>query len=179
MILRGARWALQRTQAVLGGPTGGLRGGLWCGIACACVRACVLACVLACVRACVCVYVQTGLCGHSSCVKRRPAVFIAQPRRTRVRFALVIDESSAHLCRRCHLDPPHPQRAMGCPICAHVRDRRRRRHLRHRRPQRQHLLQGRLGEHRQRCGPDSGDTRLVLRALEGTFVVLRGYSMVL
>jgi hypothetical protein len=59
--------------------------------------------------------------------------------------------------RRGDLDEPHGQRAMGWPRIAHVRDRRRRRHLRHRRHQLQqhrHRLPGRVGEHRRRCATE-------------------------
>ncbi len=72
------------------------------------------ACVQFIARACVC---ATDTCAF--CVGHRPF---------------------AHLCRRCQLDLAHHQRAVGCPGWAHERDRRRRRHLRHRRLRRQHLL---------------------------------------
>jgi hypothetical protein len=50
-----------------------------------CVRACV------CLRTCVCVCKRAGT--GTLVVLRRPAGFIARPRRTRVRFALVIGRS--------------------------------------------------------------------------------------
>jgi hypothetical protein len=110
----------------------------------------------ACAHVCVCACNGGGT--GTVVVLRGPAVFIAQPvtgGRTRVRFALVT-RSFAHLCRRRDLDLPHHRRSVGCPNWAHERDRRRRRHLRHRRLRRQrHLPQRRLGEHQRRCGRDS------------------------
>ncbi len=83
---------------------------------------------------------------------------------------------------------PYGQRGMGWPIWAHVRGRRRRRHLRHRRRlfqwHRQLLLRGRLGEHRRRCaaglcrwGSVGGVIKGVLSGVQrgGTRGVLKEY----
>jgi hypothetical protein len=114
-------------------------------------------------HACACTHIQRsrhsmtafGTCAgtvrHSACVQ-----FKAHARVCDGHVCVCVGHrSSAHLCRRCHLDLAHHQRAMGCPSLPHVRDRRRRRHLRHRRHWRRHQIQGRLGEHQRRCGPDS------------------------
>ncbi len=77
--------------------------------------------------------------------------------------------------RRCDLDEPHDQRAVGCAIWAQERHRRRRRHLRPRRLRR-HKLQGRVGEHRRRCGPDSKDTYGYAQALKGPSRGSYGFS---
>ncbi len=83
--------------------------------------------------------------------------------------------------RRYHMDLPYDQRAVGCAILAHVRDRRRRRQLRHWRlllrwqrvthhlQHHHHLLQGRVGEHRWRCltGLGQGGGRVVLDGHSG------------
>jgi hypothetical protein len=80
--------------------------------------------------------------------------------------------------RRCYVDEPHTQAAVGCASLPHVRGRRRRRHLRHRRLLLQdghhHLLPGRVGEHRRRCvaGLRQGGGRMV----GGTTGVLHGSS---
>jgi hypothetical protein len=65
------------------------------------------------------------------------------PRRAGV-FALGVIGA---LGRRRDVEQSYPRGAMGCAIWAHVRDRRRRRHLRHRRrhQRRLHLLQRRVG----------------------------------
>ncbi len=139
--------------------------------ACARVRACMLACVSACARvrafASDCVFAHARVCSERvyaqrrcarpPIARRRRAVFIARPA-PRVADARAWLRScdrpgSRAFGRRCHLDEPHDQRAVGCATRAHIRDRRRRRHLRHRRlrPRLQHLLPGRVGEHRRRC----------------------------
>jgi hypothetical protein len=99
--------------------------------------------------------------------RRRLAVLIARPA-PRVAAARAVafgatGRVSRAFGRRRHLDVPHGRRGMGWPICAHVRDRRRRRHLRHRR-RRHHRLPRRVGEHRRRCAAGlrrgwSGDSR--------------------
>jgi hypothetical protein len=65
------------------------------------------------------------------------------------------------------VDEPYDQCAVGWARRADDRDRRRRRHLRHRRlGWRRHLLQRRLDEHRRRCGRTRGKvtgTRWVLK----------------
>ncbi len=95
---------------------------------------------------------------------------------------------------RYHLHESYDQRGMGRALAAHVRDRRRRRHLRHRRLGRRrqcrHHLQRRVGQHQWRCAAGlgrgvvvGGYTRLVLRGYSGaprgyyrgTTGVLRGY----
>jgi hypothetical protein len=151
---------------------------VYCVCACMRVRACVCVCVCVCpcVRACVCVRVRVRVRTNGGCTGTRVAlpglaVFIAQPvtgGRTRV-WVLRWPSAIRPRGRRYHLDLAHTQRAVGCPSWAHERDRRRRCHLRHRRLQR-HRLQGRLGEHRRRCGPDS---RGVIEE------VLTGYSRVI
>jgi hypothetical protein len=93
-------------------------------------------------------------CARPPIARRRRAVSMARPA-PRVaaactRLRSVPPAGSARVGRRCHVDEPHGQRAVGCAIWAHVRGRRRRRHLRHRRL-RQHPLPGRVGEHRRRC----------------------------
>jgi hypothetical protein len=80
----------------------------------------------------------------------------------------------ARVGRRCHVGEPHDQRAMGRAICAHVGGRRRRRHLRHRRPpRRRHPIQGRVGQHQRRCaaGLDRGGRRVHQGGTQG---VLQG-----
>jgi hypothetical protein len=61
----------------------------------------------------------------------------------------------ARVGRRCDVEIPYGQRAVGWAKRPHVRDRRRRRHLRHRRlgqqRRRHHFLQGRVGQHRRGC----------------------------
>jgi hypothetical protein len=147
--------------------------------------------------ACVCVCVA-GLCVYASALCRRcggtaatggvnsSAGGAGRPRVHgcgSVRSALGV----ARVGRRCDVDEPHDQRAMGRPIFAHVGDRRRRRHLRHRRLRWHHLLQGRVGKHRRRCaaglsqgGMVGGYTRWVLQGYCGGTLgyymgVLRGY----
>ncbi len=100
-------------------------------------------------------------CARPFIAHRRRAVSIARPA-PRVAAARAVafgatGRLSRAFGRRCHLDVPHGQRAVGCAIWAHVRGRRRRRHLRPRRLRRRHpLLTGRVGEHRRRC---AGRTR--------------------
>jgi hypothetical protein len=103
-----------------------LRGGV-CTDLCACLP-----------RGCVCPPV--ALRGSVVCIARRACCVCA------------IGRSRAG--RRSDVDKSYDQRAVGCAIFAHVRDRRRRRHLRHRRLQ-WRLSPGRVGEHRRRCSPDS------------------------
>ena len=155
-----------------------------CVRACACVCVCVFVCVCvrarACARVCACVCVCLSVC-LSFCVRacsgtliarRGRAVFIARPRRAdgRVCFLRLL------IGRRCDVAVRDRQRAVGFAKWAHFRDRRRRRHLRHRRQQlRQHArhnLQRRVGERRRRCGPDSG----VYRSSQGEARVTHWYS---
>ncbi len=126
-------------------------------------------------------------CARPPIVRRRLAVFIARPA-PRVAAARAVafgatGRLSRAFGRRCDVDVPHGQRAVGCAIFAHVGGRRRlRRHLRHRRP-RQHRLPRRVGEHRRRCagrtrsrgwsGVGRGGTRGGTRV--GYSGVLRGY----
>jgi hypothetical protein len=143
------------------------------------VHACLWACVSVCWRVCVsgCGSVSVRLCTFG-CASRGPAVCIARPAtRGWPRVILrLCHRSVARVRRRCDVDEPHDQRAMGGAIWAHVRDRRRRRHLRHRRQQRHRTLpQRRPEERRRRCGPDSGSG--VLRGLlEGYSVISVAYS---
>jgi hypothetical protein len=67
--------------------------------------------------------------------RRGPAVFIARPAtrgRPHVRFVLAIGRF-ARVDRRCDVDEPYTPGGMGWTTLPHVRDRRRRGHLRHRR----------------------------------------------
>jgi hypothetical protein len=170
-----------------------------CARACAGVCACyerVLICVFVfiCARArclcgfmCACSCVSIGLrlrarvCSERVCAPPRRAVSIARPAPrafvgSRARgCGSVPPAGHARVGRRCHLDVPHGQRAMGCAIFAHVGGRRRRRHLRHRRqrPHRTLLLQRRVREHRRRCAAGRSPGGGGRRALER---VLRGYS---
>jgi hypothetical protein len=98
-------------------------------------------------------------CARTLVARRGLAVFIARP--------ALRARSGSRVGRRNHVDKPHDQRAMGCASSAHDRDRRRRRHLRHRRPKLRHQLPGRVREHRRRC---AGRTKS-----RGTGWVLRGY----
>jgi hypothetical protein len=90
-------------------------------------------------------------------------------------FAFVSSDGCVRVGRRYHVDLPCDQRAVGCACWAHVRDRRRRRHLRHRRlllrwhhlQQSRHLPQRRVGEHRWRCVTGLG---------QGGIGVLNGHS---
>jgi hypothetical protein len=127
--------------------------------ACACVRAIPSDCNSARVRA-------PRRCARPPIARRRLAVFIARPvPRVAAARAVAFGATgrwSRAFCRRCHLDVPHGQRDVGWPSWAHVRGRRRRRHLRPRRHQRQrqHRLQRRVVEHRRRCAgrtPSGGD----------------------
>ena len=140
-----------------------------------CARARVRACMRASVSACACVRAipsdcnYARVCSERLCAprrgarppiaRRRLAVFIARPAPHVAAARAVAFGATGRLPRafgrRCHVDEPHRQRAVGCAIWAHVRGRRRRRHLRHRRP-RLHLLPGRLGEHRRRCAGRTG-----------------------
>ncbi len=146
------------------------------------VRVCLCVCVCVCVSVCVCARARLliWLCARSctACLNerrvraprrcarppiapRRLAVFIARPA-PRVAAARAVafgatGRLSRAFGRRCHVDVPHGQRAMGWPIFAHVGGRRRlRRHLRPRRLRRHHQQQRRMGEHRRRC---AGRTR--------------------
>jgi hypothetical protein len=123
---------------------------LWCSRVRACgqVRACVR--VLAC--KCVCAWVCVG----PPVARRGPAVFIDRHAGGRV-CALRVSPRSG---RRRDVGEPYDQRAVGWPTRAHVRDRRRRRYLRHRRQQRRHPLQRCPGEHRRRCA--TGLVRVVV-----------------
>ncbi len=135
---------------------------------CAFIRAFVCACVRGFCRqafpgvcgfdGCVC------LCGTCECGPRRCAgTSVARRRLIAVCIARLVPcgrprgvlslrvEPSAGFARRCHLETRDRQRAVGCAIWAHVRDRRRRRHLRHRRQRQRHPLPRRVGEHRRRC----------------------------
>jgi hypothetical protein len=139
-----------------------------------CVRACVRACVRVppCVRACTCVSfslcmsvrvrVRARVC-LSSCLTAVTCGIYSSARAARCgsRFARV--------GRRCRVEMPYGQRAVGWPIQSHVSDRRRRRHLRHRRQQQQHP-QRCVEEHRRRCAAG-----LAPGVVGGTRRVLQGY----
>jgi hypothetical protein len=132
------------------------------------LRVCVRACVWVRARAC------ASVCVGPPVARRGPAVFIDRRPSDHV-CALRLSPRSG---RRRDVDEPYVDCAVGCAIWAHVRDRRRRRHLRHRRPQRHHLLQRRVDQHRRRCATDlggwSGGTG-ALRVLAGYLGVPRGF----
>jgi hypothetical protein len=92
----------------------------------ACVPVC--ACVRACVRACVSEGVYMHTCVRA-CHGEDLRYLWLGPRR--VRRACVC--RFARVGRRCHVELPYGQRAVGWANWAHDSDRRRRRHLRHRR----------------------------------------------
>ncbi len=142
--------------------------------ACARVHACMRACVSACAwvrsfrsdcifaRVCVasvCVCSErvraSRRCARPPIARRRLVILIARPvprfAAARAWLRSVPTAGLARVGRRCHLDEPHGQRGMGCAKKAHVRGRRRRRHLRHRRLHRLQLLPRRVGQHRRRC----------------------------
>jgi hypothetical protein len=160
---------------------------------CVCARACVCVCVsvYVCVCVCVCSRAPLGLavracvrsvCERTACVWA--AALCAPSHRTAATCGIYSSARAARCgraCavafgatgrlsrafgRRCDVDVPHGQRAVGCARTAHVRGRRRRRHLRHRRLQPWcRLPPRRVGEHRRRCagrtrsGGWSGGTR--------------------
>ncbi len=124
------------------------------------LRVCVVS-TCGCVCADLCACVPRGRVGPPV----RPAVFMMAARCV-LRFSSVGR-------RRCHVDEPYDIRAVGCARYAHVRDRRRRRHLRHRRLQ-WRLSPGRVGEHRRRCA-----TGLARGAPGGTGRVVRDTARVL
>jgi hypothetical protein len=143
---------------------------------CACVRACLRMCVRVRVRVCACACVCVAnvcvrvpaLCAHFCGTAGTCGIHISARDACVCRFARV--------GRRCHVEMPHEDRAVGWPSRAHDRDRRRRRDLRHRRPRRQgpNLVQRRVGKHRRRCAAGLG--RGVPR---GYTEVQQGYSEVL
>jgi hypothetical protein len=139
-----------RAPTVLGGTAHAL--------GCTCAAA---VCVRACARARLCVDAAlSGVCARcamafiNACVGVSVSVSVSFGVFVRARACVRV---FACVGRRCHVEMPYGQRAVGWPTCAHIRDRRCRRHLRHRRRRRRrlHLLQRRVGEHRRRCGPDS------------------------
>jgi hypothetical protein len=175
-----------------------------CVCACACLCVCVHLCACAlrvCVRACVstcacdrafqsdCIFAL--VCVASVCVRlaaARPAlpshggdfaVSMARPAPRVGGRALVVavrrpPAGLTRVGRRCHVDEPYPQRVVGCAVWAHIRHRRRRRHLRPRRLGQNRPLPGRVGEHRRRCAAGlrhRGDGRWY------SGWVLEGYSM--
>jgi hypothetical protein len=112
----------------------------------ACVPPCVGVRLCVCVRACQCV--QVFVCVSVSALPWHGGDRHADRRAGGRVCALRLSPRSG---RRGDVGEPHGERGMGCAIWAHIRDRRRRHHLRHRWPQRHHRLQRRLGEHRRRC----------------------------
>ncbi len=142
----------------------------------ACMRASVSACACNCAIPSDCT--SARMCSERVCAlrrcarppiaRRRLAVSIARPAPRVAAARAVAFGATGRLShafgRRCDVDVPHGQRGMGCATGAHVRGRRRRRHLRHRRLRhRHHLPQGCIREHGRRC---AGRTRSV-RLLEG------------
>jgi hypothetical protein len=137
-----------------------------CAYACVCPGMCAFVCARVHLFLQFCILARVCVCAARGCV--------GPPMGTGGIYSAACDARTAHTCvlrwrwpsvgsprcgRRRDVDEPYDQRAVGCATFAHGRDRRRRRHLRHRRPRhrrrRRHLLQGRVGEHRRRCGPDS------------------------
>ncbi len=140
------------------------------------VRACASStCLRACVCVCVCVRNEcmraSRRCARALAAQRGLiAVFIDRPvprRRPRVPSVRLVP--SAGVARRCDMETRDRQRAVGCASWAHDRDRRLRRHLRHRRPLWRHQLPGRVGEHRRRCASRT-------RSREWSVGYSRGYS---
>ncbi len=153
---------------------------------CVCARVCAQARLLVwlCARACTACVNERRVraprrCARPPIARRRLAVFIARlaPRvaaaRARLQFGATGRLSRA-FGRRCHLDVPHGQRAMGCAMGAHVRGRRRRRHLRPRRHHQRPRLARRVGEHRRRCAAEFGQGGYSRGYLGGTTGILRG-----
>jgi hypothetical protein len=114
---------------------------------CLCGFLCVCDCVCVCVqRTCVCDV--PALCAHCPGTAGTCSIYSsARAARAFVGFARV--------GRRCHVEMPYKDRAVGCARWAHDRDRCRRHHLRHRRLRRL-PPQGRVGEHRRRCATRLG-----------------------
>jgi hypothetical protein len=126
-------------------------------------------------------------CADPAVARRVPAVLRAQPQwADSHRCVCVVSSVGGRRGRRCHLDLPYDQRAVGWARWAHIRDRRRRRNLRHRRRRQPHLIQRRVREPRRRCGPDSrgecsaagvmGEVRVTREAIRATAGVPQGYS---
>jgi hypothetical protein len=128
---------------------------------CARVRACLL--VRLCARACT-------ACVNEQCVRAPAAV--------RAWLRSLPPAGLARVGRRYHLDEPHGQGAVGCAVWAHVRDRCRRRHLRHRRLRQRgtKLPPGRVGEHRRRCAAELSRWGVVGGTRRGTQGGTRGGS---
>jgi hypothetical protein len=146
---------------------------------------CECLCGRACARA-------VALCAQSRCTAATGGIYSSAraalcPRRVNVGRACVCGVVSsagvARVGRRRDVDTRDRKRAVGCATGAHVRDRRRWCHLRHRRRHRR-LLPGRVGEHRRRCASrtTSGGTRGgVVRGTHGDtkgyYTGLKGYCM--
>ncbi len=163
-----------------------------CVRACPCVHACL--CGRMCVRLCVAIglRLRARVCSDRVCVRLAAACALPShggdlrylwldPRRAsaaaRAWLFSVPPAGLARVGRRCHVDEPHGQRGMGSARFAHVRGRRRRRHLRPRRRQRRRRLpQRRVREHRRRCAAELSRWGQVGGYSTGVLEwVLRGY----
>jgi hypothetical protein len=120
-------------------------------------------------------------CARPPIARRRLAVFIARPAPRVAAARAVAFGATGRLWRafgrRCHLDEPHDQRAVGRAILAHVGGRRRRRRLRHRRLRLgRRRQQGRVGEHRRRCAGRTRSMGVLERVLRGYYGGTQGYK---
>jgi hypothetical protein len=143
------------------------------------------ACALGSVRLCSATLCAALFCSQRVCAMSRrcasrgtAGIFGIYSSRTATRAAAHEFVGFARVGRRRHVEMPYDYRAVGWPSWAHDCGRRRQRHLRHRRVgQFLHLLQGRVGEHRRRCGPDSVHGGLVGGVLVGYLMgTTGGYS---
>ncbi len=165
---------------------------VWVSCAYACVQArigvCPRACVRTLVRMCACPRIRVLSAPSAflsakhfrACVCSTCACVCSERVCMRVRLAAVFaclrwsHRTVARVGCREDVDETYDERAVGCAIWAHVRDRRRRRHLRPRRLPRTLLLQRRVGHHRRRCMPTG--LGVARRLLDGTQGVIPGYS---
>ena len=147
--------------------------------ACACVRAFPSDCIFA--RGCVVkACARRGAAWALPSHLRGRAVLIGRPATRGRPPVFAFDAIGRHLRvgRRCDVDTRDRQRAVGCALLAHDRDRRRRRHLCPRRQRRLRLLQRRLGEHRRRCAAGlahGGGSKGYWDGSQGYSAVLRKY----
>jgi hypothetical protein len=143
-----------------------------CACACVCVRVRVRVrvCVCGSVHACHAARALVDSCGSVGPEFLRPLV--CPGFRVHVCFGVGVVRSVTRVGRRCDVDESHDQRAVGCAMLPHDRDRRRRRHLRHRRRRPVwHVPQGRVGQHQWRCGPGRGRCSCDNRCLPGWYWV--------
>jgi hypothetical protein len=132
-----------------------------------------------CVCLCVCVFVcATGLSGYSRGTAGTDGVYSSAAMSGRPRVRLRWPLVGRPRGRRRLVAAHDRQRAVGCPICAHDRNQRHRRHLCHRGQQR-HRLQRRVGEHRRRCGHargTRGDSQGVIEGYPWVRSSTKGYE---